>query len=139
MATEADAFQSLFPLVGGALALAGGVFTFVSGRLKEASGPEGKKRVVTLTIRWLSVALNALALLAVIFGKGFAVPVLLLSLAFVLQIVLFLRIAEPVERVDVVGFSLLSGFYIFFLASAVSMHFVGRTLDLIDKLTTIVK
>ena len=136
---EADSVQSLFPLIGGALALAGGVFTFVSGRLKDAEGIRAKERVIGLTLQWLSVSLNAFGLLAGLFLKGYAISVVFFSLAFLLQVLLFLRKSEPVRRIDVVTFSILCTSFGVFLVGVISLHFFGRLLDLMEKMIPLVR
>jgi hypothetical protein len=134
VAMDTDTLKALFPLLGGALALAGGVFTFVSGRLKEAEGPDAKDRVVGLTLTWISLALNAFALLAAVVLGGYAVSVILFCCAFFVQVVIFLRKSEPVRRIDVVVFSFMCSFFGFFLASVVTLYYIGRLLDLVKQL-----
>ena len=51
---DTDLLKSVLPVIGGALALLGGVFTFVSGRLRDAPDEVSKLRVMTRT--WANVA-----------------------------------------------------------------------------------
>ena len=131
---DTDTLKALFPLLGGALALAGGVFTFVSGRLKEAEGRDAKDRVVGLTLTWISLALNAFGLLAAVVLAGYAVSVILFCCAFFVQVVIFLRKSEPVRRIDVVVFSFMCSFFGFFLASVITLYWIGQLLYLVKKL-----
>lgn len=54
---DADLTKTIFPIIGGVLALAGGVFTFVSGRLRDAEGSNAKNRVLQVTTNWIAFVL----------------------------------------------------------------------------------
>jgi hypothetical protein len=128
---DTETLKTIFPLLGGALTLVGGLFTFVSGRLKDAKGRDARDRVVTLTLQWLSFAFGLSALLVIFLSPGYAVPVFLFFCQFVTQIVLFLRKSEPMQRIDVVVLSLICSFYAFFFASALVFYYTGIVLGLL--------
>src|SRR5438552_11675739 len=102
------------------MALAGGIFNFVNGRLQEAKTPEARSRVVTWTLLSLSVAFN-LAGVATSFSLDSYLAVLaLFALALALQITLFLRHPAPIQRLEVVALCLIVSTFTFAAAGALT-------------------
>lgn len=101
-----ESAKAVFPVVGGLLALAGGVFTFVNGRLNEAKTPEGRTTVVDATISGIAIALNVVAFVAVVLGE-FLIPTGLFALGFMLNTINFARRSGPVHRSEIIMFGIM--------------------------------
>ncbi len=132
---DIDTLKSAFPLLGGALALAGGVFTFVAGRLKDAETFEAKANVVRLTLEWLSLALNLAGMLTAALTRTYVVPGVLFAAAYMIQTVIFLRRTGPPSRMEMVTFSLMTSIFISAAVVALLFATMHDMLDLIRTLT----
>ena len=144
---DTELLKSSLPVVGGILALMGGVFTFVSGRLRDAADDDAKSRVLDLTWLWVAVALwlvgQALATFTAF--RLYAIPLYAVSLA--IHWGLFVRGPEPASRKEsavfvmlctVTGFAILFAMFASFFDRFVELQnqqieLLQRTLDAIAK------
>ena len=130
---DPDVLKGLLAVAAGVLALAGGAFTFVNGRLSEATTSEARRRVYDLALQWISFALNLIGILSILFIPGYTVAIVFFAAAFVVQITLFMRREEPIRRIDIVTFTLMCSAFAFFLASVGTLYWVGRLVDILSK------
>ena len=127
---DTELLKSSLPVVGGILALMGGVFTFVSGRLRDAADDEAKSRVLDFTWLWIAVAmwLVGQALTTFTALRLYAIPLYAASLA--IHWWLFVRGPEPASRKEIAVFVMLctvTGFAILF---AIFTSFFDRFIEL---------
>lgn len=99
--------KSVFPLLGGALALAGGVFTFVNGRLNEAKTEESRTFVISMLIFAFVCIANLSAVLTLMFIKPLAsIPLYILVL--MAETISYVRRGNILTRWSIVSYCLLS-------------------------------
>jgi hypothetical protein len=127
---DAEALKSVFPVLGGALALAGGVFTFVSGRLRDADGAEGQTAVIRRTWSWLAIGLSTAALIATLAMNLYVVSVVLFSASFIVQMHLYLTNPAPPHRAEVLVVALMCASLLTSLAMAGTFSLFERVIDL---------
>jgi len=125
---DTDSLKALFPILGGILALAGGVFTFVSGRLRDAEGADAKAVVARRTLEWLSSGLSYFALLVAILTKLYIVVVVLFVIVFVLQAYMFVQNPSPPRRVDVLTFGMLCATFVTSIALVAMLYLFERVI-----------
>lgn len=127
---DTEALKSFFPVLGGVLALAGGVFTFVSGRLRDADGADARAVVVRRTWEWLASGLSVGAMFVAIATNLYAVSATLFTVAFVIQAYMFLDNPSPPRRIDVLTFGLLCATFVTTLLMAATFPLLQRIIDL---------
>ncbi len=127
---EAEALKSIFPVVGGLLALAGGVFTFVSGRLRDADGSEAKALVIRRTWSWLAIALSLAAIFVTVAMNLYAASVVLFSASFLVQLHVFLANPAPATRVEVLVIAFLCASLLTSVAMAGTFTLFEGVIDL---------
>jgi hypothetical protein len=138
---ESDLLKAFLPAFGGALALLGGVFTFVSGRLRDAEDAEAKARVFAYTWYWTSLAIWFVGIAVSVFAGKHLLAIPCYALSFALQWKLFLDGPEPVSRAATANFAFqcalttlaIAGSGLFALAdSLLGLH--ERQVDAMNKL-----
>lgn len=133
---DADFAKTFFPLVGGVLALAGGVFTFVSGRLRDATGPDAKARVLTITTSWIATALWLIGcVLTAIRGLQIYAP-LFYVVSFGLHWKLFLERPRQPSRLESSVFAIFCALTAFSVLASLTFYPIDKLLTQIDKLLT---
>ena len=130
---DTEIANHVFPLIGGALTLAGGVFVFVSGRLKDAKTAHDRQRVVFLTLQWLSFGFNTAGLFVGIYFRAYLSAYTFFAIGTAIQVLLFLRRTGPVSRGELVSLFLVFCIFSVGLASAVAFHFIEAILDLLRR------
>lgn len=123
---DTELLRTLFPLFGGILAVVGGVFTYVNGRLREAESEEDTAAAIRTTLDWISFALAAGGFLAAVLARSYVFAVLFFTANFVLQSYMFLRSRAPLRRADVLTLGLLSATFVGTLAMAAILPIVDR-------------
>jgi len=88
------------------MALAGGFFTFINGRLNEAKTSDARERVIAWSMAGLTLVLVVAGVIATLFNLALWASTLYL-VAFTIQIILFIRQSGPVSRIELVSFCLL--------------------------------
>lgn len=136
---DIDTLKSVLPAVGGTLALAGGVFTFVAGRLKDAESPDAKANVVRLALEWTSIILNVVGLALGSFTRAYFAAVAFFLIAYGLQTFIFLRRRGSPSRTEVVSFSLLTAVVVSGVVVALLFSVTHDVLDLIQGLIDVQK
>jgi hypothetical protein len=106
---DTELLKAIGPLLGGLLALAGGAFTFVNGRLRDAESLKDKSRLLGATATWVALAPTLAAVLLMFLGAKFYVAVALFLLSYLLQARIFLLKPGPPKRAEILTFSALSG------------------------------
>lgn len=129
-----EMLRSIFPVLGGILALAGGVFTFVSGRLRDADGTDAKSAVIRRTWEWLASALSVAGFLTIVLSKLYVLGMLLFAAAFILQVYMFLQNSSPLRRVDVVTFGLLCATFVSMLMMAITFSLFERVINIQERM-----
>jgi hypothetical protein len=136
---DLDLAKAVLSLIGGLLGLLGGVLASVNGRLAEAKRASARQRVWTRTSQVMSVALFIVGAATVMifprWGSLLAVPCYIVASA--IQVILFVRSAAPVDRWEIIAFSLLC--VIFTISTMMAVVFVwmdtaSRIVDLLGKL-----
>jgi hypothetical protein len=119
------------------MALAGGLFTFLNGRLNEAGTRDARERVIVWTLAGLSAALTLCGFAASIIGFGLWSLAIFL-VAFIFQTTLFIRQPGPMGRIEIVSFCILCCTTTTLFISIFTLHFFERhlkvTSDIIDLL-----
>ncbi|HEY8358862.1 MAG TPA: hypothetical protein VIL30_15500 [Ramlibacter sp.] len=123
---DLEGLKSVFPLLGGMLALAGGVFSFVSGRLKDADGAEAKAAVIRRTWGWVALGLAVAALIATVVLDWSGASMVLFSLSVVVQLWMYLARPGPLHRVEVLLVSVLVASLVTSIAMAVTFSLFER-------------
>ena len=134
---DSEVLKSFFPVLGGILALAGGVFTFVSGRLRDADGADARAVVIRRTWEWLASGLSVAALLVAIATNLYAVSAMLFTAAFVIQAYMFLDNPSPPRRIDVLTFGLLCATFVTTLSMAATFPLLQRIVDLQQRIVEV--
>ena len=134
---DAESLKSYFPILGGILALAGGVFTFVSGRLRDADGVDAKAVVTRRTLEWLSSGLSAAALLVGILSKLYVVSVVLFGAAFGIHAYMFVQNPSTPRRAEVLLIGMLCATFALLIAMAVTFPLLERMIDVQGKMLEI--
>lgn len=127
-----DEITKLLPFLGGAFALAGGIFTFVNGRLNEAKTSEQRSRVVTLTLNLLSIAFSLCAFAAMFIPNAGLWFLLFFAISYAISLGVFLRQCGPTLRLAQVvflcfTFSTFTGF----VTTMISAYYIGRLVEVI--------
>jgi MFS family permease len=130
---DAEFTKSVLPVVGGALALAGGIFTFVSGRLRDAEGRDAKDRIMQLCFLWIACVLwiAGSALCAVSGAQIYAVPLYVIS--FALHWKLFSEGPNPPSRNAVANFALLAAMTAFSIVFAMMISLIDPILRIQER------
>lgn len=126
---DTDLLKVIGPILGGLLALVGGVFTFVNGRLRDAETPEQKDALLRTTAEWIEVAPSLAGLVALVAGAPFYAAVVLFTLSYLLQARLFLRKRTPVQRIEIATFSALTSVTAASIVFAVAGGLIERLID----------
>src|SRR4051794_28193482 len=89
---DSVSIKDLLPVIAGAMALIGGLFTFINGRLQEAQTQEAKRNVVNWVLLSGGIIFSLLGLLlAIIFPHlRILIPVFFVS-AIITNLILFVR------------------------------------------------
>lgn len=101
---DADGVKIALGVLTGAITLAGGIFTFVNGRLNEAKSPDGRRNVTVITVGCLSLLATALGFFVIVVFNFSLACLPLFAVGFILQIVLVLMDPTPVTRMSLVTF-----------------------------------
>jgi uncharacterized membrane protein HdeD (DUF308 family) len=96
---------SFMGFAGGAMALIGGTFTFVNGRLNEATTPERKIHIVDWIIKILAAIFFLAGGISSFFTFVWILP--FYTAGIILDVILFLRLTRPLNRWDVIMLSVL--------------------------------
>ena len=135
---DLEGTKLIVPLLAGAMALAGGIFTFVNGRLIEAKTTNARRRVVGWTLSGLSTTF-LLAGLFTSFLNSNLWPLALFAVGFAFQITLLLRQSGPVQRIELLTFCLVCCGFTLFTSITLTLHFTGRILGVVEKMTEVLK
>src|SRR4051794_27534654 len=95
---DTDLLKAALPVIGGTLALLGGVFTFVSGRLRDAPDETAKSEVMTLTWLWVASASWFIGIALATFVKLPLVSVPFYCATLTIHVKLFASGPESVSR-----------------------------------------
>ena len=127
---DTDLLKASMPVVGGTLALLGGVFTFVSGRLRDAPDETAKSEVIALTWLYAAGAFWFIGIALATFAKLplFSIPFYCACL--IIHLKLFVSVPEPASRKAIAMFALLCAVTAFAILFAVFAHFFDRMLDI---------
>ena len=116
--------KPLLPFLGGVLALAGGVFTFINGRLNEAKTEENRTFVIDILIFVFVCVTNLCAVLALVFIKPLlSVPFYVLVL--VAETVSYIRRGNLLTRWSIISYCLLSCI----ICSTITLIVAGSWID----------
>jgi predicted membrane-bound mannosyltransferase len=126
---DTELLKAIGPLLGGLLALAGGAFTFVNGRLRDAETQEDKNRLLSAAATWIALAPTLAAVLFMFLGAKFYVAVALFVLSYVLQARIFLLKGSPPTRAEILTFSALSGVTAASVVFAITGSLLERVID----------
>jgi hypothetical protein len=102
---DSELLKTVLPVVGGALALLGGVFTFVSGRLRDAPSEDAKARVLGGTWVWAAIILWLVGIGIGTFSQLRMLAIPFYFAAFAIQWRLFVDGPEPASRRAVATFA----------------------------------
>ena len=130
---DADILKAALPVFGGALALLGGVFTFVSGRLRDAPDDDAKSSVWALTALWTAAALWFIGIALAMFVDLplHSIPLFCLSLAIHWK--LFVSGPEPASRKAIAMFALLCAVTAFATLFATFAYVTDRILSIQER------
>jgi hypothetical protein len=136
---DADTLRATLPAVGGLLALVGGVFTFVSGRLRDAPDERAKAQVISAVWYWAAVVLWCVGAGILGFSKYpiAAIPFLLVYVG--IHWVAFLGGPEPVSRRDVAMFVAVVSAALTTITAALSFQFARDQLELTGAIIEAIK
>jgi hypothetical protein len=126
---DTELLKTIGPLLGGLLALAGGAFTFVNGRLRDAATEQDRTQLLSAAATWVALAPTLAAVLLMFLGAKFYVAVALFVLSYVLQARLFLVKAAPASRAEILTFSALSGVTAASVVFAITGSLLERVID----------
>jgi hypothetical protein len=134
--TMIEEWKIVATLAAGALGFIGGTLTFLNGRLKDAEGPTGRRRVWLVALLVTTAVTYTLGFVAPRFGNaGFLASAALFIFGYALLCVLFSQVRGPVRRLDIIMFGALSTVTAVSVAFALTSYFTSQVLDLVEKLS----
>ena len=106
---EADIAKLLLTVAAGALALAGGAFTFVNGRLAEAKTPEHRQSIYRVTAQVVALVISISAVGLVLWASLYKTAGVLFLLSYAVQSGLFVTRKGAPGRAEILSFTFLTG------------------------------
>jgi hypothetical protein len=105
---DAEVLKTISPLVGGGFALAAAILSFVTSRLKDADDAAARANIYRHTLEWVSLIFSVSGMALAGLTKNYVFASVFFLIGFALQATLFLSDRRPLERSDVVVFSLIT-------------------------------
>ncbi len=122
--------KASLPIVGGLLAFAGGIFTFVNARLKEAENADARDRILGVTVIWIAMGLWVLGSILVAIPALRLIAIPCFGISFALFYRLFLSGPQAISRREVAFFSVLSAVTAVAILSAISLFVLEALAEL---------
>jgi hypothetical protein len=135
---DTELAKLVMPFLAGAMALAGGLFSFVNGRLNEAKTHDARQRVITWTLGSLSFAFILVGLIVSFFKVSLASSIFFL-ISFALQVILFVRGIGPINRIELALFCLTCSVMTTAIGFVLVLDLVSRNVEITGRIIDLLK
>jgi hypothetical protein len=120
--------KDLLPVMAGAMALAGGKFAFINGRLQEAVTYEGRQNVVNWLLRVCGLIFSLLGFGSVLIFHNFALPAIAFLIPIMFSIILALRRTGPIGRGEVLYLCFLCCYFTFMIIAWITLYLFDQVI-----------
>lgn len=136
---DSELIKAALPVVGGALALAGGVFTFISGRLRDAPDTTAKSEIFAITWVWVATAVWFVGIGIAVFASHSVASIPFFCATLAIQYRSFVAQPNPPSRRAVANFALLCTTAATAILFSIFVDFARGTLDIQNRQIEILK
>jgi hypothetical protein len=126
---DSDTIKLAFALAAGALALIGGLLTFLNGRLSEAKTQRTRSNIIFSTITALAI-LNIIVGTAIFFFLHSLWAEVFFATAFIISLVHYVRGGYS-HWLNVLVFAILCSFYISAMFTLIPLYLMLRVVDVL--------